>query len=391
MCSSDLRPARPLADASTETLCWMAALAAATPADRDLVAPGLVEAEEAPAPGALLDAARGLGSLHRELAASALSISSVATLGEEAIPAFGDHARWEALSRVEEAYLAEIDGLGFWDRQTARRVAAERGEVDHDGRIVLLATVDVDPLQRRLLGGVRGRIDALVALPPGIGDDPERCFDDFGCIVTEAWEGRPLPVPLGKVVVVDDAEGEAEEVVSWIAGRPTLSPDEITVAVPDAALVPVLEQRFAERGLATRFAAGRPCTRSSPWQTLEAIFAWLRRREFATFAEVVRSPDVAALLRRRTGIADAATVERWSVEEVAGQNRFSDGQITLAIHASQYPEGTEITIRRRSVRPSRLEVTDRLCLDLIDCLRRYAPHTAAVGASLLSKAKELPL
>lgn len=302
------RPARPLADTVTETLCWMAALTAASPADRDLVAPGLVADGDTPVAVGLLDAARGLVSLHRELAAGTLAISSVAAAAEEAIPAFGDHARWEALARLEATYLAEVDSLGLWDRQTARRVAVDRGEVDHDGRIVLLATVDIDPLQRRLLAGVRGRIDALVALPAGIGDDPERCFDDFGCIVPDAWDGRPLPVPLDDVVVVDDAEAEAAAVVEWIAARPTLAPDEITVAVPDAALVPVLEQRFAERGLAARFAAGRPCTRSSPWQLMHAVFAWLRRREFAALAEVVRSPDCAALVARRTGITDAASV-----------------------------------------------------------------------------------
>jgi hypothetical protein len=306
------RPARPLADTATETLCWMAALAAASPRDRELVAPGIggdPDAPAAPPSGqALLEAARGLVTLHRELAASALAIATVATAAEQAIPAFGDHARWEALGRLEAAYLAEIDGLGLWDRQTARRVAIERGEVDHDGRIVLVATVDVDPLQRRLLAGVRGRIDALVALPPDIGDDPERCFDDFGCIVAEAWEGRPLPVPLEKVVLVDDAEGEAAAVLEWIAARPHLAPDEITVAVPDAALVPVLEQRFAERGLAARYAAGRSCTRSSPWQLMHAALAWLERREFTALAEIVRAPDAAALVRRRTGIADAATV-----------------------------------------------------------------------------------
>ncbi|MFM7249556.1 MAG: PD-(D/E)XK nuclease family protein [Planctomycetaceae bacterium] len=306
------RPARPLADTATETLCWMAALAAAPPRDRELVAPGIggdPDAPAAPPSGqTLLDAARGLVTLHRELAASALAIATVAAAAEQAIPAFGDHARWEALSRLEAAYLAEIDALGQWDRQTARRVAIERGEVDHDGRIVLVATVDVDPLQRRLLEGVRGRIDALVALPPDIGDDPEHCFDDFGCIVADAWEGRPLPVPLERVVLVDDAEGEAAAVLEWIAAHPHLAPDEITVAVPDAALVPVLEQRFAERGLAARYAAGRSCTRSSPWQLTHAALEWLERREFAALAEIVRAPDAAALLHRRTGIADAATV-----------------------------------------------------------------------------------
>jgi hypothetical protein len=153
-----------------------------------------------------LDAARMMVSMHRELAANGLSFADLSRAADEALPGFGDHARWQALARLETVYLAEIDALGFWDRQTARRVAVERGEVTFGGRIVLLATVDVDPLQRRLLAGVRGRIDALIPLPSDIGPEAEACFDDFGCLVPAAWQDRPLPLPLDRIAVVVRAE-----------------------------------------------------------------------------------------------------------------------------------------------------------------------------------------
>lgn len=319
------QPARPLADPFTETLCWVSALAAASRADRHLVAPGIdlppstdeaepgsepaAAAAPAAAPRGLLDAARMLVTMHRELAANALSFADLAESAEEALPAFADHARWEALARLERVYLTEIDGLGFWDRQTARRVAVERGEIDRDERLVLLATVDIDPLQRRMLAAVRGRIDVLVAVPPGLGADPQACFDDYGCIVPDAWLDRTIPVALDRVVVVDDAEGQAGAVVDWI-GRIAArrSADEITVAVPDAALVPVLEEHLAARGLSARYAAGRTCVRSSPWQLAHAMFEWLSHREFRALADLLRCPDGAALVRRVTGIGEPTTL-----------------------------------------------------------------------------------
>ena len=309
-------PARPLADSVTETLCWVAALSAASRSDRQLIAPGPAdEADDDAASSAevrrdaaesstsgLLDAARMLVSMHRELAANALSFADLTKAADAALPAFGDHARWQALARLEEVYLAEIDGLGFWDRQTARRVAVERGEVNFDDRIVLLATVDVDPLQRRLLAGVRGRIDALVALPADIGPEPRACFDDFGCIVPAAWDGRPIPVPLERIAVVEDSDAEAAAVVNWMRNLASKrAADEFSIAVPDPAVVPALEQRLAAAGLAGRYAAGRTVERSSPWQLVHAIFAWMRRREFSALADLLRCPDCIELVRRRTG------------------------------------------------------------------------------------------
>ena len=314
-------PAKPLADTATETLCWVVALAAASQRDRQLIAPLPEELAEgdpdprdrpdptSPASDATfatgsLDAARMMVSMHRELAANGLSFADLSRAADEALPGFGDHARWQALARLETVYLAEIDALGFWDRQTARRVAVERGEVAFGGRIVLLATVDVDPLQRRLLAGVRGRIDALIPLPSDIGPEAEACFDDFGCLVPAAWQDRPLPLPLDRIAVVDDGDSQAVAIVDWIRGLAgTRSADEITVAVPDPAVVPAIEQRLATAGLAGRYAAGRTVERSSPWQFVRAIFAWMRRREFAPLADLLRCPDCIALVQRRTGEA----------------------------------------------------------------------------------------
>ena len=312
------QPARPLADTGVETLAWVAALAQANSRDRALIAPGTSSPSEATAdaPHALspqspdrsqarlIDTARTLVGMHRELAASALGFADVATKAEVALPGFGDHARWEALARLERAYLTQLDSLQIWDRQTARRVAIAKGEIHFAGALVLLATVDIDPLQRQMLALTTGPLEALVAAPPDLSaEDFSACFDALGCLVSEAWLTRPIPVPLEQIEVVDDTDGQAQAVVGWLrrlAGK--VSADEITLAVPDAKVAPALEQALAAAGLAGRYGAARTVARSTPYELLSAVFAWLAHEEFSALATLLRCPDAVSFLQARTGI-----------------------------------------------------------------------------------------
>ena len=182
-------PARPLADDAVETLAWVAAIAGARDADRQRIAPGIacgpgIDGSH----GRLVDVARSLVAAHRELASIGLGFHEFAEKADDVLPGFGDHARWDALARIERNYLDRIDAAGRWDRQTARREAIKRHEVRCDKRIILLATVDIDPLQRQMLAATATAIDALVAAPPHMtAEDFSGCFDAFGCIVPDAW------------------------------------------------------------------------------------------------------------------------------------------------------------------------------------------------------------
>jgi len=304
-------PGKPLTDTLLETLCWAGAIATAKPRDRALLAPGLDDATTAePSGERLIDTAAGIVSLHRELAAHGLGFSGFAAAAEAKLPAFGDQDRWQALAGLEEKYLARLHTLDRWDRQTARRRALENHEVRCDRRIVLVATVDLDPLQRSLLAALPEGCDALVAAPPTMGAaDVDAAFDDFGCIVPAAWESVPIPIALERMVVVEDAAGQADAVVAWLRdldGRHAA--DEITIAAPDAALIPDLEERLRSVGLSGRAAGGRPVQRSTPWQLLDAVFDWVARGDFASFAQLLRCPDAAHLLGSRAGVALPAAV-----------------------------------------------------------------------------------
>ena len=306
-------PARPLADDCVEILAWVAAIVGAKEADRDQVAPGIGEAR-----GRLVDVARTLAAAHRELASIGLGFHECVERADEVLPGFGDHARWDALARIERDYLDRIDAEGLWDRQTARREAIKRQEVNATKRVVLLATVDVDPLQRQMLDQAPARIAALVAAAPDMLDeDFSICYDAFGCIVPEAWTARHIHLPLESIRLVDDTDSQADAVVDWLqslGGR--YAADEITIAVPDDKVAPAIEQKLAAAGSTGRYGTGRTVKRSTPWQLLSAVFDTLAREEFAAIATLARSPDVVELIRNETGIAMPAAI----VDEVASRH-----------------------------------------------------------------------
>ena len=376
-------PGKPLTDTLLETLCWAGAVAAATPRDRDLVAAGLGGGDDGvPPDGArLIEAGAGMVALHRELASHDLDFTSFAATASDKLPAFADDDRWLALARLEKAYLAWINGLEAWDRQTARRVAIEKDEIRCDRRIVLVATVDLDPLQRDLLAALPDGCDALVAAPPTMTDaEVAAAFDAYGCLVPAVWETAPIPLPLDAVAVVEDAAGQADAVVAWLRGLGgTRAADEITIAVPDAALVPELEHALGGVGLGGRAAGGRTVERSTAWQLLDAILGWLADGDFASFTRLVRCPDASRLLAERTAIALPAAV----ADAVARDHlplRIDRALLARAAAASSdpaaSPEGRFLAL---------LDAVDEWLADLVAATRAVAKRArrgaAASGAA----------
>lgn len=89
--------------------------------------------------------------------------------------------------------------------------------------------------------------------------------------------------------------------------------------------------------------------------------------------------------------ADVQTLERLMVQEVGGVRRWNNGLLTIPLHASEYPEGTEVSVRRPGISRTRLSAVEGLCAELIEVVRQAHPQTATIASRLLKNAKELPL
>jgi RecB family exonuclease len=274
---------RPLADELVQQLAWIEALKRTDPARLGPLGLAL------PAEGdfaARLALAELLGRLHRELAAEDLGFEDVAGLGGPA-GEFLDARRWQVLAEIQARYLEVLDEAGVWDKQTARRVAIRQGEARTGAEIVLLGTADLNRVQRMFLDRVSDRVTVLVAAPEELAGR----FDEHGCVRPEAWENAEIDLAEGQIEIADGPADQAIAVLRRLAswdGR--YCGEEITIGVPDAAIVPQLLQHLEQSEVPARYTAGTPVVRSGPCRLLACVADYLEGRRLAAFAALVRHP-----------------------------------------------------------------------------------------------------
>jgi len=276
---------RPFADELVQQVAWIEALRRTGPerlAPLALILPA--EGDFA----ARLALAGMLGRLHRELAAENLGFEDVAARDDPA-GGFRDIRRWQALAEIQRRYLEVLDEAGVWDKQTARRVALQRGEVQGGAEILLVAAADLNRVQRLFLDQLPDRVTALVAAPQELADR----FDEHGCVRPEAWQDAEIELDEGQIEVADRPAAQAVAVLRTMAswdGR--YHGEQITLGVPDPAIVPWIVQHLEEAGVPARYAAGSPVERSGPCRLLAAVADYLDGRRLAALAALVRHPAV---------------------------------------------------------------------------------------------------
>ncbi|NLE38883.1 MAG: hypothetical protein GX621_12735, partial [Pirellulaceae bacterium] len=171
---------RPFASDLAQQLAWVEVLRRAAP---ERIAPLLPHPPEIDDLAGWLALGEMLGRLHRELAAEAMDFQSVVDCGKR-IEGFGEQPRWQSLLAIRDDYLRLLDGLGLWDRQTARLFDIRQGECKTEDDIVLVGAADMNRAQRMMLDQVADRVTALVFAPERLADR----FDEHGCLLSEAWQ-----------------------------------------------------------------------------------------------------------------------------------------------------------------------------------------------------------
>ena len=232
-------------------------------------------------------------------------------------PIFARPIAGKRSTALQETYLQILDSLALWDNQTARLVAIEHRECRTDRDIVLVGTVDMDRSRRAMLDQVADRVTALVFGP----DEQMAEFDEHGCLAIDAWREMPVAIDRRQIAVVDGPAEQADAVLSALAEwNASLAADEVTVGAADESVVPHLEQRLAEAGLAARFGAGTPLARSGPVQLVELLADYLESGQYADLAALARHPDVGAWLAGQ-GVADnyLASLDRFYGEQLPAQ------------------------------------------------------------------------
>ncbi len=283
---------RPFASHLVQQLAWIEALRRSDPALCQSLLPAWNETADLPARLALGEM---LGRLHRELAADGLDFAAVAACGAR-VAGFREETRWQALATLQQEYLAVLDELELWDRQTARLYAIRHGECCSADQILLIGTVDLNGTQRLMLDQVADQVTALVFAPEAWAQR----FDEHGCLRPEAWQDVRLPLANSQIELVDSPADQAAAAVRAIAGlNGRYSAQEIVVGVPDEQLVPYLQQQLVQCGLRARYGAGSSLARSGPYRLLSAVADCLQSPRYAALAGLVRQPDAYHWLQKQ--------------------------------------------------------------------------------------------
>ncbi|MFC1758482.1 PD-(D/E)XK nuclease family protein [Planctomycetota bacterium] len=230
---------------------------------------------------------------HRELAGDGFDFSDVLRVGKD-IETFEESERWEVLADIQRRYLAFLDGLKIWDRQTARLKAIEFEECKTNRDIVLVATADMNRVMRRMLDQVADRVTSLVFAPETL----KSRFDSHGCLNVGAWQGARLDIRDDSIVLANNATEQAESVVDAIASFDgQFAANEITVGIPDESIIPHVESVMRQSELNARWGPGSSLEKSRPIRFLRSVVDYLNERNFENLAELLRNPDVARWLR----------------------------------------------------------------------------------------------
>jgi hypothetical protein len=293
-------PSRPLAPDALCRPAWARAL-------RRLPAERLARLfSAAPDPGDVRGwarLARTVAALHQEVGGAGLRFADVvACCGDGLL--FADTERWSVLAEAQALFESELGGLNLADRGLARVDALAGRSLALDRDLWLVGVVEMPPVLHRMLESLpAGRLRVLVHAPEAEAGG----FDALGALRPEAWTARPLPLPDDRIAVRGQPAEQADEVVRTLAslgGR--YAAEEIVIAAPNEELVPYLEQRLGDAGVAVRAAGGTPVDRSPVARLLAAFADYLDGGRFDACAALARHPDLWRWLRRAPGAAAGA-------------------------------------------------------------------------------------
>ena len=280
-----------LADDLTQLLVWRKALYAIPSWEIKAALPNRPAEDSVPAWMALCESLR---KQHNELAAEGLEFDEV----YEKLIQSGDideAMRWKALRRIQSEYLMQMDQLELWDRQAARLVAVEMHECHTDCDIVLIGTVDMNRIIRKMLDQVSEQVTSLVHAPESEADS----FDEYGCVKPDVWENRLLNIDSAKTrftgTPIEQARAAMQELSS---NNGVYRADDITIGVADDTMVPTLLQAMSDAGIVGHWPVGMQVAETRPFRLLQALAAHIASArddmpaDFATLSDLVRHPDV---------------------------------------------------------------------------------------------------
>ena len=323
--------AKPLATDLAQQIAWSKALAQ-SPKEQIACLTGRPEVEDLQdwQPLAAL-----ISKLHSRLANDIWSFSSVAREVKKVSGFLNEESdRWDVLDSIQKRYYSMLTQVDLWDKQGARNYAAsgllKNNEIrcQTDKQIVMLGAADlnlsISEMIRQIATTNAERIHILVAAEGSMADR----FNEFGSLITEKWLKTPIEIFNDQILIADQPADQADAAAHYVSSLPAefnqeIAADEITIGVPDPAIIPQLQRSFNAIGLSHRSLVGRPLAETAPVRLMTACRNYLELQNYNSFASLVRHPDMFEWLSKRN------ENNRWLGDLDSYQNNHLPNQISI--------------------------------------------------------------
>ncbi len=357
----------PFASDLEQVLAWTKVL---RQADRDMLTPLLFSVPDSSDLRPWMDLARILSSLHRELASDLVDFDDVAT----ELKGTAEEVRWNILAKVQRAYLDELHTAGLWDVQSARRFAIDHQEVQTDREIILVGAVDLNQAQRRFLSQVAENVHVLVGAPTSYASG----FSDDGTLVPDYWQDIEIPIEESQLHVRSTAEDAANELASQLADLgSSYSVRDITLGIPDAKIVPALQETLGRVGIPLRYGPGTSVIQSPPMHLIELLGEYLDDGSIDIFNSFIRLPSIYDWLQRSFHGGESPA---FSTDFLAKVDSYIESTLLRSVNVPEWPEGANKAIV--------LQVVERL-ESLLKPLRMIHANLSEWSAPLRNVLSEL--
>lgn len=318
----------PFASDLEQTLAWTKVLRSG---NTEFLRPLLIEIPDRAEVRPWIDLAKLMSSLHRELSSDLVDFEDVKDFLNDP----REIVRWEILAQLQMRYLAELHEAGLWDLQTARRYAIDQNEVKTDKDIILIGTPDLNQAQRRFLEKVKERVHVLIGAPVSY----EAGFHSDGTLAVEFWQDLAIDIPEERIHVRPTPAESAKELVNQLAQLDSdFSVSEITIGIPDASVVPVLQETLGDFGVSLRYGPGAALTQSPPMKLLEQVIEYVATGSIEAFNQLVRVPSVEAWLVEQPEILEHLTKGSRIQSLLAALDKYQEATLIRTVIQMEWPE-----------------------------------------------------
>ncbi|NLF38553.1 Dna2/Cas4 domain-containing protein [bacterium] len=229
--------------------------------------------------------AQMLAALHRELSGERIAPRTLAGMP------FEDEAealRWHAFDSLRGAYLGALAAHGLVDPYDAvERALGSTGATPLPGTRAVYAAGIVDAHAQ-----FRAALDAVADRLAVVCHGPAEWFDDHGMLLP----GSPLDTSVSTlddahVHIADNPPDQARAALRALASLGgAYGHADITIAVPDYAVMRPLQQSLRAHGVACHDATGAPFSQTELGRLLSCFSAMIETRSYDSFLAFLRHP-----------------------------------------------------------------------------------------------------